>query len=536
MNDKARLFAREATGLVREVSLLDAVIFNSSNAPVGFVLAYSVVLGFLFYKGNVLLGIGLAILGSIPVVYSYVILTSAAPRSGGDYVFVSRILHPAIGFAANFGLVIWQIIGAGSIAVMFAQLGISPALSVLGVLTGNSTLMEWGGRFAGPPWDFIAAVAIILLLGALLIRGTQETLRFNDVVWGVGMLSLLLIFAILLPTSNAEFVQRFNSLAGSDMGPNAYQGLIDLANLQARNPLLMLWGMLAIGMFGSGWFFWSTYISGEVKGASNFGRQLQMMFWPVIVNGGVFLIGTGLFIKTFGYDFIAAVTKLSFENPDVLPFAGLASNVTMLSGISTTILPLAAAAVLLYIMWAWPLLPCYTVFCIRAVFAWSFDRIFPTRLSEVSARYNTPVLLTVIVCVLVIGVAAITSFTPYIWYIFAATFIGTALNSMLVACISCALLPTRMKELYEGSPASRQKPFGVPLATLTGVVGALFTILWCAAYVYFPEFGMWENSGVLGGLLVGVPILGAVIFYISKAIRKRQGIDLDLVFKEIPPE
>src|SRR5919202_1436286 len=56
------LFTRNATGLVRELSAFDA--FN--------------------------------------LVYLY--FTTLMPRSGGDYVWVSRTLHPSLGFIVNFSL------------------------------------------------------------------------------------------------------------------------------------------------------------------------------------------------------------------------------------------------------------------------------------------------------------------------------------------------------------------------------------------------------------------------------------------------
>jgi len=33
-----------------------------------------------------------------------------------------------------------------------------------------------------------------------------------------------------------------------------------------------------------------------------------------------------------------------------------------------------------------------------------------------------------------------------------------------------------------------------------------------------------------------IVVVGLVVFYVSKFVRRRQGIDIDLVYKELPPE
>src|SRR5260370_17089828 len=99
------VFIRNATGLVRELSLFDAfnLVFSAVLIPVGItqVLSFAPT----FWPGaNVLL----SFLFSIPLVLCfglvYLYFTVAMPRSGGDYVWVSRVLGPGIGFLANLSL------------------------------------------------------------------------------------------------------------------------------------------------------------------------------------------------------------------------------------------------------------------------------------------------------------------------------------------------------------------------------------------------------------------------------------------------
>ncbi len=191
--ESSKVFARDATGLVREVSPFLASVFNFSNAPVGLVLVYSAIIGFGFFAGgNILLGILIAIIGSIPVLLNYAFLTSSMPRSGGDYVYVSRLVSPSIGFAANFGLSMVQIVGTGAVAVFFSLTGVVPGFAVLAEITGVDWFNSAANWAAGKNGSFIIAVVVLSLLALLLARGTAKALRFNSVVWMVGLFSLLL--------------------------------------------------------------------------------------------------------------------------------------------------------------------------------------------------------------------------------------------------------------------------------------------------------------------------------------------------------
>src|SRR6266568_8741417 len=99
------LFVRNATGLVRELSAFDAfnLVFSAVLIPVGITQVLSFAPTF-WPNANVLL----SFLFSLPLVLCfglvYLYFTIAMPRSGGDYVWVSRILGPGVGFLTNLSL------------------------------------------------------------------------------------------------------------------------------------------------------------------------------------------------------------------------------------------------------------------------------------------------------------------------------------------------------------------------------------------------------------------------------------------------
>ncbi len=94
-----QVFVREATGLVRELGSYDAFLINMAIINIAGGLTYDILQLFFFPGASMPLVFLLGGIPAIGVFIVYTIFSSAFPRSGGDYLYVSRILHPAIGFA-----------------------------------------------------------------------------------------------------------------------------------------------------------------------------------------------------------------------------------------------------------------------------------------------------------------------------------------------------------------------------------------------------------------------------------------------------
>ncbi len=55
------------------------------------------------------------------------------------------------------------------------------------------------------------------------------------------------------------------------------------------------------------WNFWSVYMSGELKSASNRTRQLSVMFGALVFDVVLLIIGALLLFRVAGYNFMYAV-------------------------------------------------------------------------------------------------------------------------------------------------------------------------------------------------------------------------------------
>ena len=94
---KPEVFSRKASGLSRVMSPWSAFMYNFLTMgvifPWTFVWAPAAFPGVSVWKACLL-----AILLELPIALAYVWMATAMPRSGGDYVFQSRVLGGAIGF------------------------------------------------------------------------------------------------------------------------------------------------------------------------------------------------------------------------------------------------------------------------------------------------------------------------------------------------------------------------------------------------------------------------------------------------------
>ncbi|MBO0839191.1 MAG: amino acid permease, partial [Actinobacteria bacterium] len=149
-------FARKATGLVRQASAFDVFIYNTNfiNIAVGVAFIFLFVPAGAYPGANVYLSIVLCTVVVLPTNLVYGILASTMPRSGGDYVYVSRTLGPLWGLVANWNYTIWSFFYIGVPAAFLGKYGISSLMRTIGVYANNPGLVNVGSFFAAPLGTF----------------------------------------------------------------------------------------------------------------------------------------------------------------------------------------------------------------------------------------------------------------------------------------------------------------------------------------------------------------------------------------------
>jgi amino acid transporter len=536
----SQLFVRRSTGLVREASALDATIFNAVfSAPVGATLAWGVFFALTAFPGSDLVAATLwSFVLNVPILIMMSLLASSMPKTGGDYVWVSRILSPPAALVSNFGAAFSAIIGATFWARYFPVFAVGPVLVTLGTIFHTHALVTAGTNIQGDKgWIFIGGLVMIVWMTAILIAGTKTTFRWQNAFWFIASAGTLLAFVVLLFTSKGGFAHHFNSISHTfGANGNAYQHVITDAHAQNSHPHAFggaTTPAIFVVMTFMVWNWWSVYLSGELKSASNRNRQMSIMFGALSWNVIGLVAGVLLLYKVTSYQFIVGANTIPNAGY-VLPtgpfyhfFAGLSAG----SNVLTTII------VASFLFWSLPAMVGNTFMPIRSVFAWSFDRVLPERFSNVNERFHSPVAAILLVMAIVTAMLA--------WSVTATTF-QTLLALGVLAGVVCVVIvgvaaftfPLRRPDLYDSSPANIRF-LGIPLLQIVAPLSiAVVCFLTWEAW-HYPLLALSGNTAhrwYIPAFMGGIVVVGLLIFYVARAVRRGQGIDLDLVYRELPPD
>jgi amino acid transporter len=289
-------------------------------------------------------------------------------------------------------------------------------------------------------------------------------------------------------------------------------------------PMVIFWNL---------WANWGATLYGEVRGASDFKRNVRGMGGGLLLATTIAVVFFVLIDKTMGWSFYNAANNAYWGGgSEAAPMAAWPYPAMLASWLIDSHL---LQFVVILGMSAWFLGYVGNLFLSssRVVFAAAFDRVLPAWGAHVSDRVHAPTGALVLTCVPAIGVSAL--------YSYSSTFSTYTLDATLVVAvmylgttIAAGLLPWRARRLYEASPLARWKIAGIPMVTVTATVFSAFLVF---------NLVMWFKDGVYGvnnakslgymALLYGVAI---GIYLTSRLIQSRRGVSLAKVQSEIPLE
>jgi basic amino acid/polyamine antiporter, APA family len=547
--DSASLFVRKATGLVRSWSVFDAFVY-------AFFSINLITLGLYIFSQMYYLQGGLIptlVISGILILFevvTYAALIAVMPRSGGDYIWQSRILGGGIGFVlavTGWWFILW--LWVPLYGDMLRYMVLTPLLGVLGA----QNLALW--FIQSPTGLFIACVILCLLVTIYISAGMQWYARVQRICFWGGMLGLLIVMALLLfgsPESFQAGLER-ESVAMFGAQPGVYDATVQAGTEAGAAQPLFGGGLTAIFLsmpfivFFNLWPNWGATLYGEVRGASDFKRNFWGMALALIATTALGVILLSLVSKTIGWDFYnqanGAWWNFRWGYTEVSPPLPVWPYPAMLAVFLTSNRLVQFVVLLAMSLWWFGWSGTIFLSSTRVIFAAAFDRLLPEKVAEIEPRTRTPIyalLLMVIPSLIVSALYAwniwnFQSLTLDSTLVIAVTYLGTA--------IAATLLPYRKPELYKASPIVKYKVLGIPLISVAGAIFSLFLIFLLVLWL----FDKWINGGSpLYGIglhnmssviyMVVMYALAAGIYLFFRNYRKKEGIDIDKVHQEIPAE
>jgi amino acid transporter len=543
-------FARRATGFVRDVKVSDAVIFNVLPACPGLVMAVSIFWVLTAFSGvNVYACIVITAICSFLISGAFGLLSQIMPRSGADYILISRSLHPALAVGSSILIGASSMLAMGYWGVFTAKICIGPMLTMVGVAADSSTLQSWGGTIASKPWDMLVGFGEIALLALIMAYGMRFMMRVQFWLFTLGMVGFVVAALTLLTTSRSSFINHYNDYAQPfTHRPDSYHYFIAQAskagtNLSTttdwHNTVVASGAFIAFGV----WVWFSTNLAGEIRQAGT-RKNWYSMLGGLAVTFGSILIMIGLLYHTIGQQFLTAVTAVSGD-PTVYTLPNSPWWITLVAAIHTNTLFVAFLGIT-FVCWAPLIVYIQIVQPVRALFAWAFDQVIPEQIAQINERTHTPVLLLGVIAVASLPFLYAAAYTTsFFKYIALSTIVG--FPTFVLVGIGAILFPYKKKAAYEAS-VSNINFLGVPLMVLFGIGSIAAGLFGAWLWLEYPQLGLPGAGKSLADQLFTTPgsgglaliatclIAGAIIFYLGKAWRKSQGIDLSLNYLEIPPE
>ncbi len=393
----------------------------------------------------ILAAIGCALAG-----FCYSEFSTMIPIAGSAYAYSYATLGELVAWIIGWALVLEYAVGAATVSVGWSG-------TVVSIL--NSVGIQLPQQFIASPWDPVPglvnlpAIFIILCITGILIRGIQESARFNSFVVAV-KLTVVIAFIVLgysyinasnytpfLPEPTSEKFGAFGwtgVMAAAGQIFFAYIGFdaVSTAAQEAKNPKRDM----PIGIVGSLAVCTILYI-----------------LYALVLTG----------IVNYKELNVAAPYALAVDRMKGLPWLGFWMKLGSLLGLTTVMLVMLLGQS-------------------RVFYSMAKDGLLPKAFCDIHQKFRTPWKSNVL---LFFFVSVLAGFTP-ISLLGSLTSIGT-LCAFIVVCIGIIILRRTRPDL--------PRPFRVPMVPLIPILGVVanFALMYSLDSLTWTAFLIWMGFGLM---------------------------------------
>ncbi|MGB9730005.1 MAG: APC family permease [Thermoprotei archaeon] len=567
------VFVRRASGLVRTIGPFTAFMLVFSHTVGGGIHKLSVIAAYNNPGADIALSfLILGLIAAIPTALVYTLLGSLMPRTGGDYIFTTRGLNPAIGFLASWGFWFTEVLSYGIIAWYSIDF-FATAFTSAGIALNDPGYINIAKWLASTEGHWVIGLLLVFLFGLLALLGMRIYGLIVSILGTIAVIGCLSNIAILAGKTPEMAAAGWDAVFGS----GTYNAIIKAAfNLTGKpavpyviTPFNMtstinagvaaIWAYIGITA--------AVYAGGELKNPSRTLVIAQVLGTLLIIAYYItlpYLVYSIWTVPKSRLDELGVTPLLSEAKtpipPDQVKFNTLYQYVyNNLAGGNVTKLPelginfhtiggmiaapppgIVTPYVISLVPGSAPIqifnavtvgivllkdIPAFFVVSSRMVFAWAFDRFFPELFAAVNEMFHSPhwaVILTMI-----------GGFAGVVLNILSGEWLASVDTTMLYqvavmfTSLAAILLPWVRRDLYE--KGARWEIAGIPILTIVGLIA--FPV----NFYFLIVAGAWLNilkDLVLQSTWMG---FGALIFIGFMIYNYKRGIDVRTIYAEIPP-
>ena len=406
----------------------------------------------------------------------YAELASTVPVAGSAYTFAYATLGELIAWIIGWDLLLEFIIGGAAVAVGWSQY-LAVFLETLGLHLPVAIAGGEGTVFNLP------AVLVVLLLTAILVIGIKISARFNEVVVAIKVaVVLFVIVAGLFYINVANYSPFVPPSQPAEAGSGGDRTLLEA--IFGAAPA----NFGVSGIFAAAALVFFAYIGFDIVATVAEETRNPQRDMPRGILGSLVVCAT-LYA-------VVALVVVGMENyaeldPDApLATAFIAVGQPLFANLITIGALVGITVVIMILMLGQA----------RVAFAMSRDGLLPRWLAKVHPKYGTPYRITIIVGVLVAGMAGFLSLSQLAELVN----IGTLFAFVVVAIAVIILRRTR---------PDLPRSFRTPLVPLVPILAALS----CMTLMLFLTVATWVR------FLVWL-VLGFVVYFVYGRRRSRVGI------------
>ncbi len=447
--------------------------------------------------GHVIPAYLFAALPAVLAALAYAALSSAMPRAGGSYVYVSRSLSPYWGFVASFSQWFGLSVAIGVVSYLLIPFVRDVAAAV--GWTAAAEALDAGPVRVGLALAFLWTFVLVNARGARAYTRTLVPMMF--LMFALSGVAIAAGFAF----DHADFAAALASAEGRALPPEPDAPFRWGTFLAASAVLFASFiGFDAIAQAG-----------GEARRPR---RDLPLATGLAVFGVGAFyLLFTGAVYHAVPWSFVAQeATSRDLTAPGLLGY---------LLPTGWTVAILAGAAVALIND-----LPAMLLAVSRLVFAWAEDGVFPARFASVHPTRRTPVAaLLASGAMATVGIAG--SHVAGDFFVGVDILVTSMLVNFLLVCLS--LLALSGGRLERGSDTTILSSALARRAV--GWAGVAALTLFLVVHVHkdlSAEADAWYLRST--PVWLGVMAVASLLFLLQTARGRRAGRDWGAVFRELP--